>query len=144
VLDAIRVASGRVIDQDEYEGTSSMYHIPDVERFLKSSLTELSRRAVESGITLPIELGLTVGDQRWLLHIEATSAKSRVERDKLSRRHLKLSPAAFVRLAMGHTGVDGAAAEDGFWSSAGTAIDAARILFPAHPIWRSPLDSATA
>jgi predicted N-acetyltransferase YhbS len=144
VLDAIRVASGKVIDQDEYEGTSSMYHIPDVERFLKAILPELSRRAVESGATLPLELGLTVGDRRWLLHVEATAARSRVEPDKLSRRHLKLSHSAFVRLAMGHTGVDGAAAEDGFWSSAGTAIDAARILFPARPIWRSPLDSATA
>ena len=45
---------------------------------------------------------------------------------------------------MGHTGIDRAAAEDGFESSTGTALDAARILFPVRPIWRSPLDSATA
>ena len=30
------------------------------------------------------------------------------------------------------------------FSAAGTALDAARILFPQEPIWRSPLDSATA
>jgi hypothetical protein len=121
-----------------------MYHIPDVGRFLKAVLPELSRRAVEARAPLPLELGLTVGDRRWLLHVEQTAARSRVEPDKLSRRHLTLTPAAFVRLAMGHTGVNGAASEEGFGSSTGTAIDAARALFPARPIWRSPLDSATA
>jgi hypothetical protein len=143
-LDAFRGASGKVVDQDEFEGTSSMYHIPDVERFLKAALPELSRRAAESGAPLPLELGLTVGERRWLLHVGATAAQSRVERDKLSRRHLTLTPASFVRLALGHSGIDGAASEDGFVSSTGTAIDTARALFPTRPIWRSPLDSATA
>ena len=36
------------------------------------------------------------------------------------------------------------AEEEGFDASTSTAIDAARILFPQTPIWRSPLDSATA
>ena len=45
---------------------------------------------------------------------------------------------------MGHTGIDAAASEEGFVASTATALDAARILFPVQPIWRSPLDSATA
>jgi hypothetical protein len=45
---------------------------------------------------------------------------------------------------MGQTGIDAAANEDGFVASTSTALDAARILFPVQPIWRSPLDSATA
>jgi len=143
-LDAFCAASGRVINQDDYEGTSSMYHIPDAERFLKSILPELSRRAVDSGVQLPLEMGLTVGDRRWLLHVDTTAEASRVEPDKLSRRHLTLSPATFVRLAMGHTGVDRASGEGGFEASTATALDAARVLFPTRPIWRSPLDSATA
>lgn len=142
VIDAFRVASGKVIDQEEYDGTSSMYHIPNIERFLEAILPELTRRAVRSGTSLPLELGLTVGDRRWLLHIEA--ARERVEPDKLSRRHLTLTPATLVRLLMGHIGVDAASTEEGFESSTGTALDAARILFPARPIWRSPLDGATA
>ena len=135
---------GKIVEQDEYEGSCSMYHVPDPERFLKAILPELSRRAVESGVALPLELGLTVGDRRWMVHVEGAASRSRVEPDKLSRRHLTLSPAAFVRLAMGHTGIDLASAEDGFESSTHTALDAARILFPPRPIWRSPLDSATA
>ena len=144
VLESFRTVGGKVIDQDEYEGTCSMYHIPDVERFLKAILPELSKRAVDSGSALPIELGLTVSDKRYMLHVDATAARSRVEPDKLSRRHLTLAPAAFVRLVMGHNGVDAAANEDGFEASTATALDAARILFPRRPIWRSPLDSATA
>jgi ribosomal protein S18 acetylase RimI-like enzyme len=142
VLDAFRAASGRVVDQEEYDGTASMYHIPNIDQFLQAVLPELARRAEVAGAALPVELGLTVDDRRWLLHI--AGKRSRIEPDKLSRRHLTLSSSSLVRLLMGHTGIDGAATEDGFETSTGTAVDAARILFPVRPIWRSPLDSATA
>jgi hypothetical protein len=140
-MDVFR-ASGKVIDQDDYESTSSMYHIPDIDRFLQSILPELARRAEEADSPLPLELGLTVADRRWLIHIDGD--RSRIEPDKLSRRHLTLTPASLVRLAMGHTGIDRAAEEDGFETSTHTALEAARILFPVSAIWRSPLDSATA
>jgi hypothetical protein len=142
VLDVYRTASGRVMDQDSADGQVSMYHAPDAGRFLKAILPELTLRAEHSGVATPLDLGITAGDQRWLIHIEGKS--SRVEPDKLSRRHLTLSPATFVRLAMGHIDVDAAAAEEHFSASTATALDAARILFPVQPIWRSPLDSATA
>ncbi len=142
VLDEIRAASGRVVDQEEYDGTVSMYHVPDVGRFLAAILPELTRRARSANAGLPIELGITVDDRRWMLHVDEND--SRLEPDKLSRRHLTLSAAAFTRLAMGHTGIDRAVAEDGVEASTATALDAARILFPIQPIWRSPLDSATA
>lgn len=141
-LDACRAASGKVFDQDAIDGSVSMYHVPDVGRFLRAILPELSRRAQDAGVAAPVELGLTVDDHRWLIH--ANGKDSRVEPDKLSRRHLSLTSATFTRLAMGHVGVDEAAEEDGFIASTATALDAARILFPVQPIWRSPLDSATA
>jgi hypothetical protein len=119
-----------------------MYHVPDVGRFLTAILPELSARAAQEGAALPVDLGLTVEDRRWLIHVD--DAGARIEPDKLSRRHLTLSPSALVRLALGHTGVDRALAEDGVESSTSTAVDVARLLFPPRPIWRSPLDSATA
>ena len=119
-----------------------MYHIPDLGRFLNCILPELARRASESGCPLPLELGITLDDDRWLIHVDGEN--SRVEPEKLSRRHLTLSPSALVRLLMGHTGIVAAADEEGFIASTSTALDAARILFPPQPIWRSPLDSATA
>ena len=142
VIEAVRGASGRTIDQECYEGTVSMYHIPDLGGFLKAILPELARRATESGTTLPLELGITQDDGRWLIHIDGK--KSRVEPEKLSRRHLTLTPSALVRLLMGHLDVNTAAEEEGFIASTATALDAARVLFHPQPIWRSPLDSATA
>jgi hypothetical protein len=142
VIDAVRTASGRIIDQEAYEGTVSMYHIPDLGRFLKCVLPELSRRASESGCAFPLELGITLEDERWLIHIDRKN--SRVEPDKLSRRHLTLNPSALVRLLMGHTDIAAAADEEGFIASTSTALDAAAIVFQQQPIWRSPLDSATA
>jgi hypothetical protein len=141
-VEAFLGASGRLIDQDVVEGSVSMYHIPEPGRFLTAVLPELTRRVLASGCSLPLELGITTEDQRWLIHIEAKN--SRVEPDKLSRRHLTLTPSSLVRLLMGHTGVDAASSEEGFVASTATALDAARILFPVQPIWRSPLDSATA
>jgi hypothetical protein len=102
----------------------------------------IARRALESGTALPVELGISVEDERWLIHVDRK--ESRVEPEKLSRRHLTLSPSGLVRLLLGHTGIDAAAEEEGFVASTSTAIDAARILFPPQPLWRSPLDSATA
>lgn len=141
-LDACRSVGGRVFDQEAVDGAVSMYHVPDVGRFLKAVLPELGRRAQESGAGGPLELGLTVDDHRWMIHAEGKD--SRVEPDKLSRRHLTLSSATFVRLATGHVGIDEASTEDGFSASTATALDAARILFPVQAVWRSPLDSATA
>ena len=142
VIDAILQASGKVIDLDEVEGATSMYHIPSLERFLTSTMPELEARALTSGMPGPLELGVTVGDRRWLLHVEP--GKSRVEPDKLSRRHLTLTAPAVVRLMMGQTDIDSAVEEDGAESSTGTALETARILFPKRPVWRSPLDAATA
>ena len=34
VIESFRSASGKIIDQDECEGSCSMYHVPDIDRFL--------------------------------------------------------------------------------------------------------------
>lgn len=142
VIDAFRAGAGRTILQEEYDGVMSMYHIPDVGKFLQCALPELRSRAETSGINEAVDLGFTVGDRKWLLKID--KKESRVEPDRLGRRHLTMTEAAATRLLMGHTGIDAAISDDGVETSTGTAIELARVLFPARPIWRSPLDSATA
>jgi hypothetical protein len=141
-IEAVRAAAGRVYDQESVEGTVSMYHITDLKGLLKCILPELTKRAIQAGCPLPVELGVTSDEKRWLIHVNRRHSK--VEPDKLSRRHLTLSAPALVRLVMGHTGIDAASDEEGFVASTSTALDAARALFPTQPIWRSPLDSATA
>jgi predicted N-acetyltransferase YhbS len=141
-LEVVRESNGRVVDEEEWEGTASMYHIPDPGRFLQAALPELRRRVREASPGWPFDLGVTIEDQRWMIHISAHGI--RLEPDRLGRRHLMLSPAGFTRLVLGHSGIDDALALDGAEASTATAIDAARIIFPRRPIWRSPLDSATA
>jgi predicted N-acetyltransferase YhbS len=142
VLEAVRQGQGRLVDQDEYDGVSSLYHSPDPGRLLDRILPELSRRVNEARLPFPFELGIQMENQRWLIRLE--SRKSRLEPDRLGRRYLTLSPAAFIRLVMGHTGIDRALLEDQAEASTATAVEAARHLFPIRPIWRSPLDAATA
>jgi predicted N-acetyltransferase YhbS len=142
VIAEMRAASGRVFDQDLYDGAASMYHIPDLGAFLKCILPELARRAAEARCQLPLELGISTDFERWLIHIQGKH--SRIEPDKLSRRHLSLTAPALVRLLMGHTGVDSAALDESFVASTATALEVARILFPPGPVWRSPLDGGTA
>ncbi len=142
VMEVAAAPPGKMIDVDDFDNTVSMCHIPDLGRFLNTVLPELSRRARESGTQLPLELGLTLDDARYLIHIDRRSA--RIEPDKLSRRHLSFTQPTLVRLLMGHVSVDEAIETPDASASTSTALDAARILFPKGPVWRSPLDSATA
>ena len=141
VLDAFRQASGKVIDQEEYEGTTSMYHIPDVGRFLDGDPAGADAAGPpRRGPACPLELGLTVGDRRWLLHM-ATA--------ELAGRARQAQPAAPDPLARGpgpagdgpHRDRPRRRPRTASSRRPATAIDAARILFPVRPIWRSPLDS---
>jgi hypothetical protein len=143
-MDTFRLLKGTsIIDADELEGAASMYRAPDPDRLLRAILPELSRRVADAD-SGPVEIGLTVDDRRFLLHVEGAKTRSKVEPDRLGRRHLTLSAGAFVRLVMGHDDPDALLNEDGSTASTATALDSARILFPRRPIWRSPLDSASA
>jgi hypothetical protein len=116
--------------------------VPDPVAFLKPVLPELARRARASESAGPLELGLHVRDRKILLQLGGRTP--RLELDKLGRRYLTLTSAAFTRLAMGHTDIEQAIEEDGVEPSTQTAIESARVLFPIQPIWRSPLDAGTA
>ena len=143
VIEAFRGASGRIIDQESYERPVSMYHIPDLGRFLKCILPELSRRARPSGLCAAPGAGHYHGRPP-LADPCRGQEHSRVEPDKLSRRHLTLSPPTLVRLADGPHQRRCRGQRGRLRRLDRTALDAARILFPVQPIWRSPLDAATA
>ncbi len=84
-----------------------------------------------------------MGDQKLLIDFTSPTAAT-VELDRLGRRHLTMTPAAFTRLVLGHTGLDVAMAVDGVTASTTTALDVARVLFPRFAFYRSPLDAVTA
>jgi GNAT superfamily N-acetyltransferase len=141
VVEVVTSHGGRFVDSEFHEGAASMYMIPDIGAFLQTIAPELHKRAKNSG-SLPQELGIQVGNDRWLVRVDRRGAK--IEPDKLSRRYLSLSPGAFARLALGHSGIECAMEDDDVAASTGTAVESAAVLFPISPLWRSPLDSATA
>jgi GNAT superfamily N-acetyltransferase len=142
-LEIVREVGGKVLDEEESEGAVSLYHVPNPEAVLTLILPDLLQRVRQAKLTLPLDLGLSVGDRKLLVHL-INARTSRVEPERLGRRHLSLTPAAFARLVLGHTGLDVAMAVDGVTASTTTAVDLARVLFPRFPLWRSPLDSVTA
>ncbi len=143
-MEAVVQAQGKVLDQQEWDGASPMYRVVNYEGFLKAIGPELTNRVKDSGAELPVELGLTIGEDRWLVHAASAVSKYRIEADKLGRRHLSLSHPSAARLLLGHYGIDEAMERDGVEASTATAVEAARALFGERPVWRSPLDSATA
>ncbi len=143
VMNVVREASGTIVNQEQWDGDVSMIYAPDPARLLSAMLPEFARRARAARVTLPLELGIVVGDQRWLLHV-ATSRATKVEHDRVGRRHLALSAPALTRLALGHHDIDTAVALGEVEPSTSTASEAARVLFPIVDLWRSPLDTLTA
>jgi GNAT superfamily N-acetyltransferase len=142
-LEIVREVGGKVLEEEESEGAVSLYHVPHPEALVTSLLPDMLQRVRQAKLTLPLDLGLSVGDRKLLVHL-INARSSRVDTDRLGRRHLTLGPAAFARLALGHTGIDVAMTVDGVTASTTTAVDLARVMFPRFALWRSPLDSVTA
>ena len=143
VLDIVREVGGKALDEEESEGSVSLYHVANPQAMLTALIPEFRRRISQSKLTLPLNLGLSVGDQKLLIDFTSPTAAT-VELDRLGRRHLTMTPAAFTRLVLGHTGLDVAMAVDGVTASTTTALDVARVLFPRFAFYRSPLDAVTA
>ena len=114
-----------------YDGTVSMYHIPDLGRFLKRRPSGARAARSESGGPLPLGAG-ALRRGRALADPCRCQESHGSSRTKLSRRYLTLSPSAWSALDGSH-GIDAASEEEGFVASTSTAIDAARILFPPAP-----------
>lgn len=142
-MQSVRDSNGTVVNQERWDGEVSMVNVPDHARLLNLMLPEFARRARAARVALPLDLGLVVGEQRWLLHV-AQSRSTKLEPDRVGRRHLTLSAPALTRLMLGHHEVDTAIELGEVEASTSTAVEAAKILFPVVDLWRSPLDTITA
>jgi predicted N-acetyltransferase YhbS len=142
-MQQLKASGGKILHREEWEGDVQMYHAPDPGLLLARLLPQIARHAKQAGAALPLDLGLSIGDQRFLIHI-AAGKSSRIESGKLGRRHLTLSGGSFVRLLLGHSSIDHLISEDRVVASSATAIEAARLLFPPRILWRSPLDCVAA
>ena len=133
--------SGRLFDQEIVDGSASMYHIPDLGQFLKAVLPELTRRAAcrraapcRSKSASPPTPALADPYRGQELAGRARQAQPPAPRP---------CPLALVRLLMGHTGIDRRGRRRFRRVDRHRPRRRPRPL-PPQPIWRSPLDAATA
>ena len=101
-----------------------------------------TRRAERAGLPRPLELGLSVDGQKYLLEI--TRQGTRAVSHRLGRSYLKLNVADFTRLLLGQLDWPRALSEGRVEASTGLAQEAAPVLFPRLPLWRPPWDDLRA
>lgn len=101
---------------------------------LEQLLPRLHERLKTAGGTLPDELGLTVGGEKFRL--EFTKHGAKLSAGKLGRSHLALTLPIFTRLVLGQLDVVAAAAQGALDASTRHAVDLAYTLFPRFVFWR--------
>ena len=89
-------------------------------------------------LKLPLELGLIVN--QWRTRLSLSRRGVRLMNTTPGKTWLKLNPADFTRLLLGHLDLTDAETLSRIQSSSPTAVAAAAALFPQLPLWRPPLD----
>jgi hypothetical protein len=115
-----------------------MARLLDPLRLLRRLGAEFQRRAQQSDLRLPLELGLWVEGRKYQLDVTAEGVA--VAARRLGPNYLRLNLADFTRLVLGQLDWRQALA-DGRLELSDTAVEATgRVLFPSFSLWRSPLD----
>ena len=134
----LQQAGGR-FSQNEYEqGEVLMAKLFDPWKFLDQLRGDIYTRAKTSGLTLPLEFGLCVDGEKRQLVITRRSAK--LLSGKTGRSYLTCNHTMFCRLLLGELKIKEAEQSGLIAASTRVAVETARTLFPAQPLWFSPLD----
>jgi len=107
-------------------------------KLLRVLCVEFHRRAEETGLPRPLELGLLVEGKKYELEITRQSARA-VSR-RIGRSYLQLNVADFTRLVLGQVQWNRALSEGRIRASTALAAEAGRVLFPRLPLWHPPFD----
>lgn len=134
-------AGGEQYNHELHQGEVFMAKLLDPQGFLRALRSELHARAENARFPRPCGLGLHVHEEK--LQLAATRRSVKVSSGKLGRSYLRLNLPEFTRLVLGHLDVQEAINSGRIRASTRYAVEAARILFPRLPLWRSPLDELT-
>ncbi|MCG8587100.1 MAG: GNAT family N-acetyltransferase [Pirellulales bacterium] len=103
---------------------------------------ELRARAASAGLKLPIELGVLVDSEKYLLSLSKDEMS--VAAGRLGRSYIACTWPEFTRLALGHYDVEQVLDEGRLQASTQISEDLARVLLCRVPHWRPPLDDLPA
>ena len=115
-----------------------MTRLLDPAQTLKQLEPELRRRAADASLKLPIELGVLIDADKYLLTLSEDSIDISVGR--LGRSYIACTWPEFTRLALGHYDIEQILDEGRLQTSTQISEDVARVLFRRVPHWRPPLD----
>ena len=105
---------------------------------LNAICPQIARRAADSGLPLPIELGLLVESQKF--RIEGGQQGARALADQIGRNYVRLNVADFTRLTLGQLDWQNAFIDGRAAASSPLAQEMAVLLFPEQSFWRPTLD----
>ncbi|MEX0792040.1 MAG: sterol carrier protein domain-containing protein [Pirellulaceae bacterium] len=98
----------------------------------------LHARAKAAGLSLPLDLGLLIGDEKYALHFN--NRRAILTDGKLGRSYLGLDLGQLVRLMLGDLCLKTALAREQITASTQLAQTLAETLFPYQPPWFPPLE----
>ena len=142
LLEIFDAAGGRRHDRATDQGEVTMARLLDPAGLLRRLSAEFCRRAHEAHLSHPIELGLLVDGRKYQIEVGARSAT--IVENQMGRSYLRLNVADFTRLVLGQLDTDQALKDDRLVPSTALAREVGRVLFPALPLWRPPLDDLAA
>lgn len=130
------------LSRDSGGGAVVLASVLDVREFLQQCGEELHRRVRDAGLSLPCELGLRVGNDRYVVAVNRTGTE--VREGKPGRSQLACSRSQFCQLALGQ--FDLAAALEAKQLNATThfAREFACAAFPRLALWNTAWDDSPA
>lgn len=110
--------------------------------FLQQLLPVLRERIQQGGLGLPIEFGVSIGDQRLRITVDKRGAQ--MESGRLGRSYLTCSNEQFAQLLLGQIDLRAAVQRKTIIASTRGATEIGALLFPRLPFWRPPWDELPA
>ncbi len=133
----VAAADGQFHHREMEDREVYMVKRPEVAGLARSLAPLWESRLRESGSSRPCELGLHVGEQKYLLTVNRRGV--RMTTGRLGRNYIACSSAELTRLAMGHSDPTEAADHGRLTASTQVALELAGLLFPRvetwHPSW---------
>lgn len=124
------------------QGEVLMTKLLDPEKLLQSMHGEFIARLAAADLPTTTEMGFSMNGTKMLLSITPRGIKW--QSGKLGRSFLKLKPAEFTRLLLGHSTLHQVVDSDRVIPSTNNAYEIADALFPKLPWWRPSWDEITA
>ena len=135
-------AGGELGYHEAVHGEVCLIKLLDMAQALEKLGEQLHERAKLADMSLPLELGLHIDGEKFVLEIRPRCVKLRTGR--VCRSYLTCARPDLTQLLLGHLDLKTAITAGRIFASTRTASEIAGALFPHLPLWRPPWDEIPA